>query len=404
MRLLFIIPYAPTRIRTRPHHFLRALARRGHALTLATLWQGAEERRALDEMAGWGVRVTAFPLERWRVLANLAVALATGLPLQGRYSWDARLAAAITQVLADGHFDAVHVEHLRGAVYGRHVLDSAARPPVVWDSVDSISNLFEQSAQMSRSRFGRWAGRLELARTRRYEGRMTQAFDRVLVTSAADRDALLGLSPARRGARLPVISILPNGVDGEAFHPIDGEFQSNTIVFTGKMSYHANVTAIMQFVDEVMPRIWAQKPDAELWVVGKDPVKQVRNLENRGRVRVFGTVPDLQPYLARAAVAVAPIAYGAGIQNKVLEAMACRTPVVASPQAASALEEEGGRGLVLAENPVDFAGAVLRLLEDRTWRDDVAERGYQYIQRHHRWDELAARLEDVYDGAIGAFN
>ncbi len=402
MKLLWIIPYTPTPIRTRPYHFLRFLARRGHQVTLATLWEGEAERAALDEIERWGVRVISFPLERLRVAGNLIRAGATGLPMQARYSWDARLDASIQTVLQDEpDFEAVHVEHLRGAVYGSAVL-ARQNIPVIWDSVDCISNLFAQSARHSQSLFGRWVGRLELRRTRRYEAHLVHRFPRVLVTSSVDRDALLGLGAGSPGAAHPQIEALLNGVDAELFYPIDERFQPDTIVFSGKMSYHANVTAISKFAQNVMPLVWAARPDVKLWIVGKDPDPQVRRLAADSRVQVMGTVPEMRTFLGRAAVSVAPIAYGTGIQNKVLEAMACRTPVVASPQAVMALQTRPGLDVLVAGEPADFAAAILKVLSDPDFRDTVGDAGYAYVRAQHNWDKLTARLEDVYHEAINA--
>jgi len=399
VRLLFISPYTPVKIRTRPHHFLRALVARGHDVTLATLHENPSEASFLGELEAGGLRVLARPASRLKTTGRVAAGVLAGLPMQARYSWDAVLADEIARQHEADPFEAVHIEHLRGAAYGVH-LDGRARPPlpVIWDSVDSISHLFAQAARQSASRFGQIAARLELGRTRRYEAAMVRRFERVLVTSEQDRLALLELSGPAAG---PKIAVVPNGVDTESFYPIDDPPQSDTIIFTGKMSYHANITAVVRFVREVLPLIWARKPETMFQVVGKDPARQIRKLgEDDGRIRVIGTVDDLRPYLGGAAVSVAPIAYGAGIQNKVLEAMACGTPVVASPQAVAALKIAPGRDILVAEDAAGFAGAVLRLLEDESLRTAIGAAGLRYVIENHRWEDSAARLEDVYYEAI----
>jgi lipopolysaccharide/colanic/teichoic acid biosynthesis glycosyltransferase len=135
-------------------------------------------------------------------------------------------------------------------------------------------------------------------------------------------------------------------------------------VFSGKMSYHANITAALQLLQGIMPRVWNVQPDARLLIVGKSPSRAILDLAHRhgGRVTVTGFVPDIRPYLCRATIAVAPISYGAGIQNKVLEAMACGTPVVASPRGASGLDARAGVELLVAEGARSQARDILRLL------------------------------------------
>jgi len=112
---------------------------------------------------------------------------------------------------------------------------------------------------------------------------------------------------------------------------------------------------------------------------------------------VTGTVKDLPPYLQQATVAVAPIAYGVGIQNKVLEAMACATPVVTTPQAVSALEVCSGEDVLVAQEPGEFADAVLSLLYDQQARQRLGQAGRLYVEEHHKWDSIAGQLVGIYN-------
>lgn len=408
MNILFVVPYVPTPIRTRPYHLARALARRGHALTLATLWEGPAERQALDEFERAGMRVLAEPLERRRILGNLVQVLPGRQPLQARYSWHPGLARRMLAAVQAGQFDAIHVEHLRAAEYGLFLKAQAngRTPGIVWDSVDCISLLFEQAVRHSQSRFGRWATRFDLPRTRRYEAWLLGQFQRVLVTSQADRLALESLAgPAALETSPAPIVVLPNGVDGEKFSPIPTDVDTSvgmgseqqTVIFTGKMSYHANITAARHLVENIMPLVWAHKPGVQLWLVGKDPAGSLMAL-GRGepRLHVQGQAPDLAPYIRQAAVSVAPIVYGAGIQNKVLEAMACGTPVVSSPQAAQALQAVDGQDLLVAADPAAFAAAILRLLDDPALRQRLGQNGRRYVLRCHDWDAAAGQLEAIY--------
>jgi glycosyltransferase involved in cell wall biosynthesis len=107
-------------------------------------------------------------------------------------------------------------------------------------------------------------------------------------------------------------------------------------------------------------------------------------------------VPDLRVYLQRATVAVAPIVYGAGIQNKVLEAMACATPVITHPQALSALEAVAGRDLEQATAPGEYAKKILHILTDIEYQRTLGEAGRKYVETHHRWSSITEKLINVY--------
>jgi sugar transferase (PEP-CTERM/EpsH1 system associated) len=414
MNLLYLIPYTPTFIRTRPYYLLRAMARRGHALTLATVWEDEDELAELERWRQLGVKVVTQRLGKVQAFLNSALALPGRTPLQARYCWQPALAQEIGRMMKDEAFDAIHVEHLRGSAYALYVQALKPACPVIWDAVDCISLLFERAAGASQSFFGHWVTLLELPRTRRYEGWLVRQFPRVLVTAEGDRRGMEELSGIRdQGSDSNPqsdsnISVLPNGVDLEYFRPGlpgQGPRKRDTIVLTGKMSYHANVTAAVWLVNEVMPRVWARRPEVKVQIVGSAPGEAVRTLEKRnpGRVEVTGMVPDLRPYLQTATMAVAPIRYGVGIQNKVLEAMACGTPVVATAQAISAVQARSGEELLAADGAEDFAEAVLRMLGDEELRNRLGQAGRRYVEENHDWDKIAGQLEEIYKEEIDRF-
>ena len=409
MRILFIVPYVPTRIRTRPLNLIRALIEAGHDVTVATLWTTETEIREFAEIVDGQCRVILERMTAPRSLANCLLGLVSRTPLQGSYSWNPTLADRLAALVMTEDFDVVHVEHLRGSRYALSLQDVLARNgnsgvPVVWDSVDCISGLFEQTARDSRNLSSRTIARLELGRTRRYEGWLVRRLDRVVVTSDIDRSQLLHLasrSPFQNGASADFesrVTVVPNGVDLGYFTPLEGEREKSTLVITGKMSYHANETAVVGFVKEAMPRIWAERPDAQLWVVGKDPSRQIRELRS-DRVVITGTVPDIRPFLQRASIAVAPIQYGAGVQNKVLEALACGTPVVATPQAVAGLAVQSGVHVAVGHGMEGLADAVLLLLSNPGQRRFLGKSGRCFVETNHDWSAIARLLESVYHEA-----
>lgn len=425
MKILFIVPYTPNLIRVRAYQLLASLVQRQHQVTLATLWTTEEERADLLKLVQAGIRVVAHGAPVWRSLVNVVAALPTRTPLQAVYSWQPALAQSIHRLLQTEPFDVVHVEHLRGARYGLYVqsLQRTAKAPipVVWDSVDCISHLFQQAAQASRSRKGRLLTQLDLKRTQRYEGRLVHQFDAVMVTSPTDQRALMALAQAAVASAAsnpsqpaPMSSssyahlhVLPNGVDLAYFTPNDKGRAPATVVFSGKMSYHANVTGALHLVNDIMPQVWAQRADVKVCITGKDPAPAVQALATQhtatgyaDRVQITGTVADLRPYLQQATVAAAPIPYGAGIQNKVLEAMACAAPVVASPQASSALQTQAGRDLLVADNAAGFAANLLQLLDQPAERSALGQAGRAYVEQFHSWDAVAAQLETIYATVI----
>ena len=407
MRILYIVPYVPNLIRVRPYQLIRNLARRGHRVTLATLWENDGERDSLARLGNDVERVIAVPQSRWRSFINCALAIPTSTPLQATYCWNPRLNRELLGLTRDHRessgWDVIHVEHLRGAQYGLAMLggletdrqEGRPRPPVIWDSVDSISSLFRQTSQQSKRQFNRWMAKMELQRTEAYERRAAGQFDRVLVASTADQKAYWALG--REEDAHHKISVLANGVDLDYFQP-DPQKQRDAaaLVVHGKISYHANVSMILHLVRDILPIVWQRQPGVKLWIVGKDPPREISKLAENPAITVTGTVSDIRPYLQGAAVAVSPVVYGAGIQNKVLEAMACGAPVISTSLAISALAVRAGQDVLVADDANAFASAIVDLLNDPARQRSLSQAGRRYVEQHHDWGEIAARLETIY--------
>jgi glycosyltransferase involved in cell wall biosynthesis len=408
MKILFVVPYVPSLVRVRPYNLVHHLARLGHAVSLATVWTSERERADAEALRSVCVDVLAEPVPSWRSGLNCLGALVTGDPLQAHYSWSPALAARIRAAAAQA--DVVHVEHLRGARFGLALRAAGVETPVVWDSVDCISDLFAQAAQTRRDVAGRLINRFELSRTRRFEGRALPRFDHVVVSSPIDRSSLLRLAdeytpPAGdASARERLVSVVPNGVDLGYFAADHTPRDADTLVFSGKMSYHANDAAVLHLLRDIMPLVWARRPATRLVIAGKDPSREVQRLaaELAPRVEVTGFVPDMRTYLRSAAVAVAPLVYGAGSQYKVLEAMALGTPVVAVPRAVAPLDALAGRDVVVARDGSEFAEAIVGLLADRARREAVGRAGRAFVEAHHDWNRIAADLASTYAGVVAA--
>lgn len=378
----------------RPYNLIQYLARRGHQITLLALEPPHEDRSGLDSLRQWCQQVQTVPLPRWRTLWNALQALPGRTPLQAAYSRSPAMSRLVEVIQAKATFDVAHVEHLRGAE-----LSPAVRGiPIVFDSVDSIALLFDRVSRSGPTWRSRLLARLDLARTRRYEGRLLERYPRVLVTSPHDREALADLSTIPDAtARLVV---LPNGVDLAYFTPLSVPRDPATLIFTGKMSYHANLAAAKHLITEVMPLVWQHLPEAQLKIVGKDPPDHLISLANDSRITVAGTVPDLRPYLTQATIAVTPMRYGVGIQNKVLEAMAMVTPVISTPQAVSALQIHAGQDVLVADTAGAIAQAAVTLLADHTLAEQIGQAGRRYVETYHDWKVVAENLEDIYGEVI----
>jgi len=398
LRILFVAPYVPSPLRTRPFHLIKALAERGHSVDLIAAATSAGEQADATALGAICRRTRVVRIPTARSLWSCTRGLLGDAPLQARYCFAPAMSAAVHDAMTprSGGYDVLHVEHLRAALYGLQ----ARGVPRIYDAVDCMSRLLAQAAGDAPTGSTRLAARAELGRTRAFERRLLGAFDRVLVTAATERDALQALSaPARAAA---TVTVLGNGVDIEYFAPTATQRDPATVVFIGRMGYHANIAAARELLTAIMPRVWARRPEARLRLVGPDPPQSLRSLAAgaAGPVEITGYVPDIRPALARATVSVSPLRYAVGVQNKVLEAMAMATPVVATPAACAALGAIHGEQLLVETDAASIAAAVMRLFDDPVLAQRLAGAGRRYVTAAHDWRHVAAKLELVYRETI----
>ena len=199
------------------------------------------------------------------------------------------------------------------------------------------------------------------------------------------------------------VEVLTNGVDTDYFSPIPANQRlDNVILISGKMSYHANVNMALFAIQEIMPLVWKENQNIQLWVVGKNPPSSIQQYSANPKIKITGTVPEILPYLQKATIALAPLNYGAGVQNKVLEAMACGIPVIASPLAVSALNVLNGREVLVANNPNNYADYILNLISNPQMGYQIGNAGREYVEREHSWKLIGQKLENIYHESIQA--
>ena len=169
----------------------------------------------------------------------------------------------------------------------------------------------------------------------------------------------------------------------------------------GTMDYEPNVRAAEFFVDEVLPLVRADHPDAHVVVVGRSPSKRVRTLEGP-HVTVTGEVDEVGTWLASAAVYVCPMVTGTGLKNKLLEAMACERACVATSLALRGLSAEPGRDLLVGESAAELAASISALLGDQARRQALGASARRYVVEHHSWDAVTAEYEAVLSRALAS--
>jgi glycosyltransferase involved in cell wall biosynthesis len=205
-------------------------------------------------------------------------------------------------------------------------------------------------------------------------------FDTVVVVSEQER--------ARLGPGARSVLVCPNGREPSAVLP---ESSEPTVAFVATMGWAPNVDAAVWLGREIWPGVLARVPGARLLLVGKDPAPAVRALAGES-IEVTGTVDDVDPYLARARVVVAPLRAGGGTRLKIMEALDVGRPVVATSLGCEGMEDLVGQGVVVADTAAAQADAIADLLLDPAHAAALGRIGHDAVKAGHSWDTALAPL------------
>lgn len=326
MELLFLshcVPNPPDKgEKIRAYHELTALAAR-HRVHLSCFARSEEEiadARALIDRCASVYVAPLFPPALH--LARAGLRFLAGDSLNDAFFSSRRFSADLLELLES--------RPIRAAVAYTAVMAPfiPADLPFVLDMVDVDSEKWRAYADHRKPRFlfeteARRLARLEVREARR--ARLT------LVTTAAEREALLRLAPDIG------CQVMENGVDFGFFDPrhcpADAALEKRRyLLFCGQLDYFPNEQGITAFARHVFPELRRRDPGLELLVIGRNPTARVLALSALDGVEVVGKVGDVRPYYRHALATVAPLKIARGIQNKVLESLAMDRPVLASAE------------------------------------------------------------------------
>lgn len=388
------VPYPPDRgDRIRAYHLLKAMAQR-YEVTLAAVADEPVSDSTRDMLSSLTAELLLAKAKPMRRRASAARALLTGQAITPAAMHDAGLAKQLVRLHRRRPFDIV-LTYCTGMIGYTQALIAAlpGMPPRhVLDLVDVDSQKWARYAGKTRGPM-RMVYLAEARRLRAVEAGEVVPFDAVTVISQAEADRY------RQAVTESVRpSVIGNGVDLQRFSPSSAVVVDQPVLtFTGVMSYKPNVDAVSWFARRVMPRILAAVPAARFEIVGKSPSAAVLSLGELPGVRVVGPVDDTAAYLQRSAAAVAPMQIAPGVQNKVLEAMACGLAVVCSSAGASGIDAQRGRDLLIADDESDVAALCVRLINDSAFRTEIGTNARRRVEQRYHWSAALAPMLDLLD-------
>ena len=388
MRILFVchrVPFPPKRGgKIRPFNMIRHLGELGHQVTVASLARSAAELAEAAPLSSHCERTLIEVIPGSQGWLQTVARLATTQPSSFGYFHSGRLQRRIREEMVRTRYDMVICHCSSVAPY----VESISGLPKMLDFGDMDSQKWREYAVSRRFplSLGYW---LEAVKLERRERSLSRSFDLCTCTTAAELSSLQEL-----GIRTPS-DWFPNGVDAAYFSPTDGQYDANTVCFVGRMDYFPNQQAVLGFCRDVLPLVRARRPGVQFIIVGADPPPHIRALGEISGVQVTGSVPDVRPFVRRAAMTVAPLLIARGTQNKILESMAMGVPVVCSPQASGGVDAVAGQHLLVADKAQEWASSVCGLLEQPAERNVLAVAARARVLSHHSWSASMTKMSSL---------
>lgn len=378
----------------RSYHTIKELAQR-HEITLYTFYKahsGDVHRELEKTVARVFIRPLELPESRTAADAMLFARLhATGTSYtMGKY-YRPQVRRDVRTLTGDYSYDIIVCDF----IFPAGLLPWSGSPPTVLFTHNVEAEVWERQLRLTHSPLMKLALQLEAKALVRAERRYALLAEHVLTVSERNADYFRSfLDPDS-------VSVVPTGVDVEYFRPSSNgaAARSLDLVFTGSMDWMPNEDAVLHFVKDILPLIRQEVPAVRFLAVGRKPSAALERLADGDKVVVTGAVDDIRPYLSRAAVFVVPIRSGSGTRLKVFEAMAAGKAVVSTRMGSEGLMVNDGEDIHLADNPHEFAAAVVSLLRDPGARASLESAARRLVEERYSWRAATVDFEAVLKGA-----
>ncbi|MBT9460395.1 MAG: TIGR03087 family PEP-CTERM/XrtA system glycosyltransferase [Rugosibacter sp.] len=393
-KLLYLVhrlPYPPNKgDKVRSYNLLKHLSQR-HQIYLGTFIDDPADAPYLEKVRSLCTEMYIGRLSPSLAKLRSLVGLFTGEALSLPYYRDKKLRDWIKAVRMREPIDGAVVF---SSVMADYIPDMQQLPTLV-DFVDMDSAKWTQYATTHRwpmSSIYRREGRKLL----QFERAVAQRSRRSFFVTAAETALFVQAAPES----IDRVEAMSNGVDADFFSPAH-QFPSPypaheiPVVFTGAMDYWPNIDAALWFATSILPTLKQQHPALRFYVVGRSPDASIMSLatDPTAGIVVTGTVDDVRPYIAHAAVIVAPLRIARGIQNKVLEAMAMAKAVVASSTCAEPIDAQHGTDILCATHAEDYVKEISRLLAAPVLASQIGMAARAKVVSQYSWHAHLSKID-----------
>lgn len=398
MRILFVSEYLPypidNGVKLRYYNVMKNLKDNGHYIILIYVIINNKEiqinNKLYESYCNELIEFSPYKLNRQERFRDIFYKLSHFDLLRNKRRND-YVENFFSNIFKKNRFDLIHCVGLKIGL----LMMSCNLYPRILDLIDSMSLFQRRRLLTSKSVIDMIESFFIYLYTKKIEKLVVKKWKFISVVSNRDKEQLDAFKLKSK------IYTIRNGIDYNYYYP-KKMMQNNTnvIVFHGSMNYSPNQKAAIFIANKIFPLIKNEIPSVKLYIVGKDPTTQIKNLENIKDVIVTGYVIDIRDYILIADVILEPMLSGSGIKNKILEALSMEKAVVTNLLGCEGFNDELRKYLLIGRTPEEMAKKVIKLLKDEELRKKLGKLGREVIINKYDWQVVSKKYESIYTKLI----
>ncbi len=392
MKILMLTPYLPFPLlsggQIRTYNLLKKLADK-HEVTLFALIKEESERQYIPELEKYCKKVVVFKRSQQPfTLQNIIKTAISSYPFLVIRNYVKDTITAVAQELKENDYDLIHAETF---YMMPHIPKTKVPTILVEQTIEYLG--YESYARTTKYPFLKPFLSLDIAKIKRWEHYYWKNCTKLIVMSDDDKSYIKNILGS--GEKIEVVA---NGVDTAWFNQKPKKLPKDlTVLFVGTFKWLPNVEAVTFLAEKVWPHIKQKLPMAKLWIVGNAPTSQVFEYQKKDNsITVTGGIPDIRDAFNGAHILIAPVFSGKGTRYKILEAMASKTPIVATNTAVEGLGVQYEKHVLTQDTSEGIAQEAIRLLTNPELRKTLSENGWQFVKDNYDWNEISQKLDTIY--------
>lgn len=365
----------------RVYNFIRQLSIKNEIILVAVN-AGEVSRENYLHMKQYCSEIHLFRLSKLDLGINLIRAGLNGLPFQVGIFYKRKITSDIQKIINDANPDAVFCHLIRMSEYVKEI----NKYTKTLDYMDAFSKGIERWSEQSTFFLKKSFLQNEHKRLVKYEREVFDKFDRKIIISEQDR-TLIPHSEREK------IAVIPNGVDTEQFYPLEIE-KKYDLLFTGNMGYPPNVESALYTIRNIFPEVRKKIPEINLLVAGINSPGELKDSAS-GNIHVIEKFSHIREAFAQCRIMLAPMLISIGLQNKILQAMAMKIPVICSPLANNAVKAPVNKCILEAESVEEYTEKIRMVLSDRKFAETLTENAFDFVIKNYNWKKISEKLESI---------